>query len=125
MTLTPWSLDSKDSISVIKLHVNKRDFLTDKAYLIIHDKKLILVCMGVLLFRGFRRFPYPLKRQEKMYLKCRLLQIIVLQYRRIKYRSKQRRPRTELIWVHTVCHRGFLNIFPDEKSRRLLLALAL
>ena len=29
-----------------------------------------------------------------------------------------------LIWVHTVCHRGFLNISADEKSRRLLLRLA-
>ena len=26
-----------------------------------------------------------------------------------------------LVWVHTVCHRGFLNISADEKSRRLLL----
>ena len=30
-----------------------------------------------------------------------------------------------LIWVHTVCHRGFLNISADEKSRRLLLCLIL
>ena len=29
-----------------------------------------------------------------------------------------------LICVHTVCHRGFLNISADEKSRRLLLRLA-
>ena len=29
-----------------------------------------------------------------------------------------------IIWVHTVCHRGFLNISADEKSRRLLLQLA-
>ena len=29
-----------------------------------------------------------------------------------------------LIWVHTVCHRGFLNISSDEKSRRLLLLSA-
>ena len=27
----------------------------------------------------------------------------------------------DLIWVHTVCHRGFLNISTDDKSRRLLL----
>ena len=46
---------------------------------------------------------------------------------RIKYRSKQcgQRPdcsyRSSLIWVHTVCHRDFLNISADEKSRRLLL----
>ena len=31
---------------------------------------------------------------------------------------------TSLIWVHTVCHRGYLNISADEKSRRLLLQLA-
>ena len=59
-----------------------------------------------------------------------LLQIIAWHYRRIKYRNKQRGPRTDcsyrnsLIWVHTVCHRGFLNISADEKSRRLLLRLA-
>ena len=29
-----------------------------------------------------------------------------------------------LIRVHTVCHRGFLNISADENSRRLLLRLA-
>ena len=28
-------------------------------------------------------------------------------------------PGQTLIWVHTVCHRGFLNISADEKSRRL------
>ena len=28
-----------------------------------------------------------------------------------------------LIWVHNVCHRGFLNISADEKSRLLLLPL--
>ena len=45
----------------------------------------------------------------------------------IKYRSKQRGPQTDcsyrssLIWVHTVCLRGFLNISADKKSRRLLL----
>ena len=49
----------------------------------------------------------------------------------IKYRSKQCGPRTDcsyrssLICVHTVCHRGFLNISADEKSRGLLLRLAL
>ena len=31
---------------------------------------------------------------------------------------------SSLIWVHTVCHRGFLNISADEKIRRLLLRLA-
>ena len=33
--------------------------------------------------------------------------------------------RSSLIWVYTVCHRGFLNISADKKSRRLLLRLAL
>ena len=32
--------------------------------------------------------------------------------------------RSSLIWVHTFCHGGFLNISADEKSRRLLLQLA-
>ena len=32
---------------------------------------------------------------------------------------------SSLNWVHTICHRGFLNISADEKSRRLLLRLAL
>ena len=59
----------------------------------------------------------------------RLLQIIAKHYWRISYRSKQRGPRTDcsnrssLIWVHTVCHRCFLNISADEKSRQLLLRL--
>ena len=30
---------------------------------------------------------------------------------------------TDLIWVHTVCHRFFLNISADKKNRRLLLRL--
>ena len=33
--------------------------------------------------------------------------------------------RSSLIWVHTVCHRGFLNISAGDKSRRLLLCLSL
>ena len=55
----------------------------------------------------------------------RLLQIIAKYYLRIKYKSKQRGPRTDcsyrssLIWVHTVCHRGLFNISADEKSRQL------
>ena len=59
-----------------------------------------------------------------------LLQIIAWHYWRIKYRSKQRGPRTDcsyrssLIWVHTVCHGGFLSISADEKSKRLLLRFA-
>ena len=32
--------------------------------------------------------------------------------------------RSSLIWVHTICHRGFLNISVDEQSRQLLLRLA-
>ena len=32
---------------------------------------------------------------------------------------EQTAPIYSLIWVHTVCHRGFLNISADEKSRRL------
>ena len=28
--------------------------------------------------------------------------------------------RSNRFWVHTVCHRGFLNISADEKSRQLL-----
>ena len=35
----------------------------------------------------------------------------------------QTTPRSSLIRVHTVCHRGFLNISADEKSRQLLLRL--
>ena len=76
-----------------------------------------------------------LKRQEKnasenVVCWSLLLRKIAWHYWRIKYRSKQRGPRTDcsyrssLIWVHTVCHRGFLNISADEKSRRLLLRLA-
>ena len=34
---------------------------------------------------------------------------------------EQTAPMSRLIWVHTVCHRGFLNISADEKSRQLLL----
>ena len=32
--------------------------------------------------------------------------------------------RSSLVWVHTSCHMGFLNISAGEKSRRLLLRLA-
>ena len=32
---------------------------------------------------------------------------------------------SSLIWVHTVCHRGFLNISADVKSRPLLLRFVL
>ena len=38
--------------------------------------------------------------------------------------TEQTVPRSSLYRVHTVCHRGFLNISADEKSRRLLLRLA-
>ena len=30
--------------------------------------------------------------------------------------TEQTAPRSILIWVHTVCHRGFLNISADEKA---------
>ena len=58
----------------------------------------------------------------------RLLQIIAQNYWRIKYGSKQHGHRTDcscrssLIWVHTVCHRVFLNISADEKCRRLAIS---
>ena len=39
---------------------------------------------------------------------------------KFKKRSKQCGPRSSLIWIHTVCHRGFLNSSADEKSRRLV-----
>ena len=32
--------------------------------------------------------------------------------------------RSSLIWVYTVCHRGFLNISAGKKSRQILLRLA-
>ena len=77
----------------------------------------------------FQRFS-PKSAKKKMHLKCRLLKSSAANNclaLRIKYRSKQRGPRTDcsyyrssLIWVHTVCHRGFLNISADEKSRLLL-----
>ena len=76
----------------------------------------------------------PKALRKKFIWKCRLLKLSAANncqhYWQIKYRSKQRGPRTDcsyrssLIWVHTVCHRGFLNISADEKSRRLLLRLA-
>ena len=37
---------------------------------------------------------------------------------------EQTAPMSNPIWVHTVCHRGSLNISADEKSRQLLLLLA-
>ena len=37
---------------------------------------------------------------------------------------EQTAPRSSLIWVDAVCHRGFLNVSADEKNRRLLLQLA-
>ena len=56
------------------------------------------------------------KSSENVVVWSRLLQIIANHYWRNKYRSKQRGPRSSLIWVHTVCHRGFLNISADEKA---------
>ena len=69
----------------------------------------------------------PLKRQEKMHLKmtsaevvcCKQLPYITDEF---KYTGKQGGPRSDcsyrssLIWVHIVCHRGFLNISADEKQ---------
>ena len=77
-----------------------------------------------------------LKRQEKMQLKndvcwSRLLQIIDNITDLFEYWSKRSGPRSDcsygssLIWVHIVCHRGFLNISADENNWRLLLRLAL
>ena len=48
-----------------------------------------------------------------MHLKMLSADVICCNYWRIKYRSKQHGPRTDcsyrssLIWVYTVCHRGF------------------
>ena len=78
----------------------------------------------------------PLKRQEKIHLKMSSAEVVRCKYLpnindEFKYRSKQCGPRTDysyrnsLIWVHTVCHRGFLHISADEKNRRLLMRLAL
>ena len=36
---------------------------------------------------------------------------------------EQTAPRSSLIWVHTVCQRGFLDISADKKSRRLFVAI--
>ena len=48
-----------------------------------------------------------------------------LEYRVTDYADLKRQEKTciwkfrsSLIWVHTVCHRGFLNISADEKSRQ-------
>ena len=78
----------------------------------------------------WRRFN-PLSAKKKIVSEnfvCwnRLLQMIALHYWQIKKRSKQHGPRTDcsyrssLIWVQTVCHRGFLNISTDMKSSRLV-----
>ena len=75
---------------------------------------------------------YPLKRQEKMqYENRRLLKSSAANNYLTLLTSKHGGPRSDcsyrssLICVHTVCHRAFLNISADEKSRRLLLRLAL
>ena len=60
---------------------------------------------------------------ENVVCLSRLLQIIALHFRQIKYRRKQLGPRTDCSGVHTVCYRGFLNISADMKSRRLSLRL--
>ena len=71
---------------------------------------------------------------KKLHLKMSSAEVVCCKYLPnitdlSKYRSKQRRPRTDcsyrssLIWVHTISFRGFLIISADEKSRRLLLRL--
>ena len=58
--------------------------------------------------------------RKKCIWKFHLLQINAKHYWQTKNRSKQLGPRSDcsyrnsLIWVHTVCHRGFLNISADD-----------
>ena len=73
---------------------------------------------------------YPLKRHEKNASEnvvcCKKLPNITdeLSIGANSVDPGQTAPRSSLVWVHTVCHNGFLNISADEKSRRLLLQLA-
>ena len=72
----------------------------------------------------------PLKRQVEIHLKmssaevvcCKYLPCITIDANCVD--QEQTAHRSSLIWFHTVCHRGSLNISADEKSRRLLLRLA-
>ena len=69
----------------------------------------------------------PLKRQKKMHLKmssaevlcCKKLPNITDELS--KEANSVDPEQCSLIWVHNVCHRSYLNISSDEKSRRLLL----
>ena len=36
---------------------------------------------------------------------------------------EQTAPRSSLIWVHTVCHRGYLNISADKKKQTTFVAI--
>ena len=51
-----------------------------------------------------------------------MLQIIEFSLEANSEEPEQTAPRSSLIWVHAVCHRGFLNISADEKNRRLFAA---
>ena len=55
---------------------------------------------------------------------CKLLPFITDELSKEANSLNPQQTAPSLIWVHTVCHRGFLNISADEKSRQLLLQLA-
>ena len=84
-----------------------------------------LFCFAIIYVWAFCWFTLKVPRKnvsENVVCWNCLLQIITLHYWRIKYRSKQRGPRTDcsyrssLIWVYTVYHRGFLNIQQTRKA---------
>ena len=69
--------------------------------------------------------------QEKKHLKMSSVEVVCCKYipsitddELIIEANSVDPEQTAPIWVHTVCHRGFLNISTDEKSRLLLLRLA-
>ena len=74
---------------------------------------------------------FALKRQEKMHLKISSTEVVCckkmpnitdeLSIEANSVDPEQIAPMSSLICVHTICHRGFLNISADEKDRRLLL----
>ena len=67
-------------------------------------------------------FTEPQGAKKKMLLKILLPNITdELSMEANSVDPEQTAPRSSLIWVHTVCHRGFLNISADKESRRLLL----
>ena len=49
---------------------------------------------------------------------------LLMNFKSIEANSVDPEQAAPMIWVHTVCHRGFLNISADKKGRRLLLRLA-